>query len=280
MNHLANGRADIRWGQCYGLMLTLAALATLIVACSSGDEVEPPAPIPASPAPSAAASTPEAPDSSPISAPAPTVAAPTSAPASPQSAPATPTALPAPGTAVAPPSVSIQGGTVARYVVGEQLARLPTPIDAVGETSDVDGAIVFNEDGSIDPEQSRITVGLAGLTSDETRRDRWVRNQLFNTSQYPNAELAVSELAGLPWPLPESGAATFQLTGDLTIRDVTRQLTWDVTAEFSGTSITGQATTEITFELFELSKPTFGFIISVDDDIRLELDIVATVDSI
>ena len=187
-----------------------------------------------------------------------------------------PTAAQTPAERSNPVSVVISEETIARYRVGEQLARRSLPNDAVGETPEVTGSIVFAADGALDPAQSKITVGLGGLTSDEGRRDRYVRDTLFETSKFPNAELAVTEVSGLPLPLPETGEATFQVTGDLTLRDISKPVTWDVTAQFDGGSITGQATTVVTFDQFELSKPTFGFIISVEDEVRLELDIVAS----
>ena len=176
-------------------------------------------------------------------------------------------------------TVSITDDAAARYSITEQLARLSGPIDAVGETPDVGGSIVFDADGNVDTELSVITVGLAGLTSDEDRRDNYVRNRVFNTDSYPNATLAVTGTPGLEWPLPTSGSAAFQITGDFTVRDVTSPTTWDVEATFDGDSITGKAKTVVTFDEVQLAKPSLAFIISVEDEIRLELDIEATVSS-
>ena len=181
--------------------------------------------------------------------------------------------------------MSAEGATVsitdaaARYSITEQLARLSGPIDAVGETPDVEGAVVFDADGNVDSRLSVITVGLAGLTSDEDRRDNYVRNRVFNTDSYPNATLAVTGTPGLEWPLPTSGSATFQITGDFTVRDVTSPTTWEVEATFDGDSITGKAKTVVTFDEVQLAKPSLAFIISVEDEIRLELDIEATASS-
>ena len=167
---------------------------------------------------------------------------------------------------------------MARYIVGEELRGVDLPIQAIGETSEVSGSIAFYEDGEVDSESSLLQVGLSGFRSDEDRRDRWVRTSLFNTGQFPNAELAVKGFDYLPWPLPESGEADFELYGDLTIQDVTRTVTWDVTAQFDGGSVTGQAKTMITFDQFDLPKPTFAFILSVEDEIFLEIDIVASIE--
>ena len=176
--------------------------------------------------------------------------------------------------------MSVSEGSVARYSVTEQLARLSSPIDAVGETGDVQGAIVFDADGNVDPDQSVITVAVAGLTSDEDRRDRYVRNNTLSTSQFPSVEIVVTGVEGLDWPFPDSGETTFQLTGDMTIREVTSPVTWDVEAQSTSGAVTGQAKTVITFDQFDLSKPSLAFIVSVEDEIRLELDIIATIEPV
>ena len=174
--------------------------------------------------------------------------------------------------------VSVSDESLARYSVTEQLARLSSPIDAVGETGEVEGAIVFDADGNVDQSLSVITVGLAGLTSDESRRDRYVRNNVFDTSRFPNTEFVVTGTQGLDWPFPESGETTFQLTGSMTIRDVSSPVAWDVEARSSGGVVTGKARTVVTFDQFELSKPSLAFIVSVEDEIRLELDIIASIE--
>ncbi len=63
----------------------------------------------------------------------------------------------------------------------------------------------------------------------------------------------------------------------MTIRDVTKPVTLVVEAQFTGDSITATASTIITFDQFEMSKPSLAFILSVEGEIRLELDIQASV---
>ena len=48
--------------------------------------------------------------------------------------------------------MSVEDASVARYIVGEELRRLDLPIKAIGETSEVSGSIVFDEDGEVDSE--------------------------------------------------------------------------------------------------------------------------------
>ena len=174
--------------------------------------------------------------------------------------------------------LTVEDGSAARYLVGEELVRIPNPIVAVGETSDVSGAITFDADGDADADESTVFVGLSGFVSDEDRRDNYVRSRLFDTRRFPDAELAVRETPGLPWPLPESGEASFQIVGDLTIQGVSKTVTWDASARFSADSVEGSASATVTFDDFELTKPSFAFIISVEDEIRLEMDIIASIE--
>ena len=74
-----------------------------------------------------------------------------------------------------------------------------------------------------------------------------------------------------------SGTVEFTISGDLTVRDQTRPVTWDVTAEF-GDAITGIAVIDITFEQFGMDKPSVAIVVSVEDTIRLEIDFVGSLE--
>jgi polyisoprenoid-binding protein YceI len=78
------------------------------------------------------------------------------------------------------------------------------------------------------------------------------------------------QLRNLRFPLPESGDVAFQMLGDLTIRGVTKPVTWDVTAKIAQGSISGEAKTSFTFVDFELEKPRVRSVLSVNDEIGLE----------
>ena len=94
-------------------------------------------------------------------------------------------------------------------------------------------------------------------------------------TDFPDAVYVVKAVPGLPWPLPTSGEAEFRLIGDMTIRDVTKQLSWDVMANFSGGGASGRATTSFKFDYFDMRIPRVRIVLSVVDEIRLELDLSA-----
>ena len=213
----------------------------------------------------------------------------TSAPPPPPPPAAQPTSAPTPTATVAPEepadSEAEDGGTVitvaegseALYRINEQLARRDLPNDAVGTTRDIEGQIAFSADGTVDAERSKITVGVRSLQSDSGRRDSYIQRNSLESNQYPEVTLAVTELRGLSWPLPTSGEATFEMVGDLTIRDQTHPATWETTATFTEDGVEGLAKTVVTFEQYGMTKPRVAIVLSVVDEIRLEISFVATV---
>jgi polyisoprenoid-binding protein YceI len=168
--------------------------------------------------------------------------------------------------------LEVQNGSRAEYRVREQLARLNFPNDAVGTTGSVTGSLVIRPDGSFAPE-SRLTVDLRTLRTDEPKRDGFVRENTLETNRYPLAEFVPRRQKGLTMPLPASGTANAQLTGDLTLHGVTAEQTWDVAATFAGDTMTAKATTRFNFAKYKITVPRIFGLLSVDDDIRLELNV-------
>lgn len=161
----------------------------------------------------------------------------------------------------------------AQYRVREQLASVSLPSDAIGKTSAISGQIVGKPDGTIDSSQSKFVVDLRTLQSDRSQRDGFLRRNTLQSDQYPNAVFVPTSQTGLPVPVPTSGQATFKLMGDLTIRNVTKQVTWDVTCQGQGNEGTCHGSTTFPFEYFNLDQPRVPVVLSVEDHITLEFDL-------
>ncbi len=171
--------------------------------------------------------------------------------------------------------ISIQTGSIARYKIGEQLARLPTPITAVGETTGITGKVFLDSLGNIsDSDISTINVNVESLRSDKNKRDNWVQR---NGGIGPEITIQLTKVTGHPWPLPESGKLDVVIDGNMTISGITNPTEWNGILTIEESSLTGLISTEITWDQFSLSKPKLPFIISVDDEIVLELDVLADI---
>jgi len=170
-----------------------------------------------------------------------------------------------------PHKLDVASGTRARYKVTEQFVGIDFPSDAVGATEAITGSIVVNPDGSFAP-NSKITVDLRTLSSDQSMRDNFIQGRTLETEKFPMLELVPKRSTGLAAPLPASQQSGFKLLTDMTMHGVTKEVPWTVVATFSGTSVAGRATTTVDFATFGMTKPTVGRLLSVEDKIELEVE--------
>ncbi|MCS6802997.1 MAG: YceI family protein [Chloroflexota bacterium] len=199
--------------------------------------------------------------------------APTATPTTaPPAATPTPAAQPAAGEVR---FVIATGSSEARFRVTEQLAGRNLPNDAVGATKEVSGTVVLRGNQVV-AEQSRITVDMRTLRTDQAQRDNFIQRNTLETDRFPTATFVLREIRGVPIPLPTSGQYTFQLVGDLTIHGVTVPATWETTATFTPQQVSGQAKSAWKFADFNLTQPRVPLVLSIEDNIRLEIDFVAT----
>lgn len=176
---------------------------------------------------------------------------------------------PSPPTAGA--HLEITDGSSASYRVTEQFVGINFPNDAIGTTSTVAGTLTIAADGSIAP-GSKLTIDLRNLKSDQDQRDGYVRNRLLETEKFPLAEFVPTKLTGLPVMIPTQGQTGFELTGNMTIHGVTKEVTFQGIATFGRDStVAGRAKTTFNFGTFGLTKPTIARLMSVDDKIELEI---------
>ena len=181
----------------------------------------------------------------------------------------------APAQAGAARYVVAAAGNEARYRVQEKLVGVDIPnYEAIGKTSAVTGAIVFDQAGRLVPAQSKITIDVTKLASDKERRDGFVQRRLLETEANPTVVLAPTAIRGLTGPLPTTGSKTFQMVGNLTIKGVTKPTTWNVTAQFQGGRVTGTAVSDLTFSEFNLEKPSVPVVLSLADQFKLEYSFV------
>jgi polyisoprenoid-binding protein YceI len=120
-----------------------------------------------------------------------------------------------------------------------------------------------------------IQVDARALTTDSDFRNRAIKNQILETDQYEYITFTPTNIIRLPQDGAVGKPYTFQIVGDLTIRDVTKPVTFEVTATAAAASrIEGTATT-IAYADYGISIPQVRQVARVADQVRLELDFVA-----
>jgi polyisoprenoid-binding protein YceI len=167
--------------------------------------------------------------------------------------------------------LNIEDGSSASYRVTEQFVGINFPSDAVGTSSTIAGTLGIAADGSILP-GSKLIIDLRNLKSDQEQRDGYVRNKTLETEKYPMAEFVPTKITGVPLMIPFQGQTGLELTGNLTIHGVTKEVTFQGIATFGrdGT-VAGRAKTNFSFATFGLPKPSIGRLMNVDDKIDLEI---------
>ena len=166
--------------------------------------------------------------------------------------------------------------STATFRVREQLAGLSLPNDAVGCTGSVTGQLTLQANGELVSAASRIEVDLRNLKSDSSQRDDFIKSSVMQTQRYPIASFVPTRAIGLPSPLPANGSATFSLEGQMTVHGVTKDQTWQVTASRQANQLTGTATTTFKFGDYAMTQPRVPMVLSIVDEIRLEVKLVAT----
>jgi polyisoprenoid-binding protein YceI len=168
--------------------------------------------------------------------------------------------------------------TKATVRVREQLVGVSLPSDAVLTATGAKGTFELNSDGTFST-GSKITIDMTTLSSDQRDRDNFIKQDTLAVRQFPTAEFVPTKVTGLTLPMPSSGTFTFTLTGNMTIRGTTKEVTFDVTAKRDGSDLTATATANPSFKFgdFGLRAPSVPFrVVSVTDEIRLAIDLVAT----
>ena len=163
-------------------------------------------------------------------------------------------------------------GNAARYRVREQLVGHDLPNDAVGETAKLTGALSIDSSGKVIRDASKFTVDAGSFVSDKNRRDGFVRGRLLEADEYPTIVFVPTDVRGVSLPLPTSGSRDIEMTGDLTVRGVTRPTKWKGTAEFKNGGVAGSASTAFTFDDMQLEQPRVPVLLSVADSIKLEIN--------
>lgn len=170
----------------------------------------------------------------------------------------------------------VSGESTARYEIDEILLGKDKRV--VGTTSEVAGQLIVN---LADPRQSKvgvIRVNARTFKTDSGKRDRAVRNFVLDSGQdkWEFIEFTPSEVRQLPEKVQLGDELTFEILGDLKIRDSVKIVIFDATINLeSDRLIRGTASTVVTREEFGLKIPNVPKVSWVDDNVTLVIDLIA-----
>jgi polyisoprenoid-binding protein YceI len=148
--------------------------------------------------------------------------------------------------------------------------------DVVGTTQAIAGQIQLNlDDLEAALGENTFTVQMNTLTTDRELRDNWIRENGPRFNDYPEAIFRATAIEDAPATYNDGDEVSFKLIGDLTIREITQPVTFDVTARLTGDTLTGVASTRLLMSDFGIDPPNFANTLAVNDEFGIQVDFTA-----
>ncbi|MFC8190148.1 YceI family protein [Cellulomonas sp. NPDC057328] len=140
-------------------------------------------------------------------------------------------------------------------------------VTVTGRTEEVGGGLTV-DGGALT--EATVEVDVASIATDQQRRDDFFRGTAMQVDTFPTATFTLTEPAELT-----AGSTAARLVGELTVRDVTREVTVDaqVAAEDGTVRVVGAV--PVTFQDYGITPPDLGFV-KVEDTGSVEFDLALT----
>lgn len=164
-----------------------------------------------------------------------------------------------------------------RFTLTEDLRGTPTTV--IGRTTEVAGDIIVDFATPANTRVGVIRINARTLATDNEFRNRAIRGEILQSAQdeYEFVDFTPTAVTGLPDTLTVGEEITFQITGDLKVRNITAPATFEVTATaVSEDRLEGTATTVVTRTTYDLQIPNAPGVANVSEEVTLEIDFVAT----
>ena len=164
--------------------------------------------------------------------------------------------------------------STASFKIDEVLRGEPKTV--VGTTDQVAGQFGLLGTSLNTAKVGPILVNARTLATDNKYRNRAIKNKILKTDDFEYIRFEPKAVTGIPATASTGQTFRFKVTGDLTITNVTRPVTFDMEARFlSPTEMTGLGTTAFPYKDFQLDIPNPPIVASVADTVHLELQFQA-----
>ncbi len=161
------------------------------------------------------------------------------------------------------------------YEVGETLFNQNNRFaTAVGRTKGIAGDILVDLGQPSNSQIGEVVIDVSQFASDESRRDNFIRRNGLESSRIPYARFAARAIEGLPAQVAVGDEVTFVVSGDLTVKETTRLVTWNVTLKLEDNRLVGSASTDILMSDFGVG-PIRIQMLATEDQVRLHFDFIA-----
>ncbi|NTW01593.1 MAG: YceI family protein [Oscillochloris sp.] len=150
------------------------------------------------------------------------------------------------------------------------------PVTVVGSTDQVAGEIAVVPTDLSTVKLGVITVNARTLVTDSERRDRAIKNFILNTDSYEMISFSPTAIMGLSGTGETGKPYSFQIAGDLTIRNKTMPVIFDITTTAeSATRLSGTASATVNRADFDLNIPDVPMVANVSEQVQIAINFIA-----
>jgi polyisoprenoid-binding protein YceI len=153
-----------------------------------------------------------------------------------------------------------------------------TRTDVIGTTNEVAGDILVDFNNPSQSQVGMIRVNARTLETPEELRNKAIRANILKSGkdEYEYIEFTPTQLLNFPENPQIGQPLTFQIVGDLRIREITKSVTFDATVTLvSEERMEGTATAQILREDFDLNIPNAPGVANVTNEVQLTIQFVA-----
>ena len=139
-------------------------------------------------------------------------------------------------------------GSEATFTVNEKLSSLPLPNDAVTRTGEITGEI------DLSAATASLVIDLHRLKGDSTRRDRYIKNQLFSSK--PNAKIEVNEFPDIPEEFAEGKSFTSTVIATVNVNGTAADIEFEIESRLDPDRLLVLVKGDFIWADFGMSAPT------------------------
>lgn len=145
-----------------------------------------------------------------------------------------------------------------------------------GVTNQVAGSLTVDPANPSASQVGVIEIGAGSFVTDNSQRNGAINRLILQTSQYPTITFTPIELMGMPDTVAVGDSFTFEMRGELQIRNITQEEIFTVSVEVvSDRELTGSATTVVLREDYNLTIPRVPSVADVSEEVELTLTFTA-----
>lgn len=132
-----------------------------------------------------------------------------------------------------------------------------TDVTVTGRTEQVNGTVSASADAIT---AATITVDIASIATDSGSRDSYFRDQAMRGAEHPTATFELTSPIEAPAGAGVDAPVTVMGTGILTLAGVSNELTVELVAAVSGSTVQVAGQIPVTFADYGVAAPSLGFV--------------------